>query len=265
MNSPENFANGTVLQITMREMQRTATSSKFWIGLICVVAVLTVSGPFRTSEDLTLLQRLTYWGGIAVTTYFLALLCMVPVILLTTLKGWHWTIRCVAAGIAAGIPIGILIYVLNTYIVKIDEGGWHDVIRLQIVCIVIAIAVAFLRHIIVEGLVQPQGFATSAGEPKFMRRLSHENRGEILSLNSQDHYVEAVTSTGKELILMRLGDAIDELPDIDGRRIHRSWWVAKAAIKGLAPYRGQLFLDLLDGRTVPVSRSNEKMVMDWLR
>lgn len=91
-------------------------------------------------------------------------------------------------------------------------------------------------------------------------------RGEIYALMAEDHYVRVITSNGDELILMRLSDAVKELADLRGLLVHRSWWVAEAAVKTAKKTDGKITLELLTGQTVPVSRSKAKIVKEagWI-
>ena len=43
-------------------------------------------------------------------------------------------------------------------------------------------------------------------------------------LKMADHYVEAFTTAGSTLVLMRFADAVSELEGADGLRVHRSYW-----------------------------------------
>ena len=49
---------------------------------------------------------------------------------------------------------------------------------------------------------------TANSAPRLLTRLPYEKRGTLLSLSALDHYTEVVTTTGKELVLIRLADAI---------------------------------------------------------
>ncbi|MEM9583431.1 MAG: LytTR family transcriptional regulator DNA-binding domain-containing protein [Pseudomonadota bacterium] len=91
--------------------------------------------------------------------------------------------------------------------------------------------------------------------PVFLERLNAKIGTKLIRLSMQDHYVEAHTADGSQLILMRMADAIEELDGLDGLRVHRSHWVAKAQVTGLKRAQGRLFLIMSDGAEVPVSRS----------
>ena len=69
-----------------------------------------------------------------------------------------------------------------------------------------------------------------------------------------DHYVEAFTTAGSTLVLMRFGDAIAELEGADGLRVHRSYWVARPHVTGTTRQNGRTILNLTGGHEAPVSR-----------
>ena len=77
----------------------------------------------------------------------------------------------------------------------------------------------------------------------------------ILSLTAEDHYLRVRTGAGEALILMRLTDAIAALDGVDGARTHRSWWVARAAVREARKADGRGVLILQDGAEAPVSRT----------
>jgi hypothetical protein len=107
--------------------------------------------------------------------------------------------------------------------------------------------------------------ATDAGQ--FLERLSPRLGRDLLCLQMEDHYVRAHTPIGSELILMPLKDAIAELGDAEGFRVHRSWWVAKGAVtEALARGRNH-YLRLTNGLEAPVSRASVASLRaaGWLR
>jgi DNA-binding LytR/AlgR family response regulator len=82
----------------------------------------------------------------------------------------------------------------------------------------------------------------------------------VISLQAQDHYVDVKTTLGKELILIRLSDAIKELGEDDGIQVHRSWWVTKKHIVKEKRIDNKPFLVLTDQTVVPVSRTYRAQV-----
>lgn len=102
-----------------------------------------------------------------------------------------------------------------------------------------------------------------AGQPDFLRRLSPRTRGTLWALSSERHYVRIRTDAGTELVLMRLGDAIDQCRHLDGIRIHRSHWVARAGMARVDRTGGKLLVVLRDGTVLPVSRSRAGAALDF--
>jgi hypothetical protein len=88
----------------------------------------------------------------------------------------------------------------------------------------------------------------------------------LLCLQVEDHYVRAHTASGSNLMLIALKDAIAELEDVEGLQVHRSWWVAKAAVAGPVTHGRNLALRLSNGLEVPVSRGAAPKLRDagWL-
>ncbi|TCO72990.1 LytTR family transcriptional regulator [Rhodovulum euryhalinum] len=94
----------------------------------------------------------------------------------------------------------------------------------------------------------------SSVAPALLSRLPEGQRGAVIRLSSSDHYVRVVTDLGASEVLIRFADAIAELGGVEGMRVHRSHWVALAAVTGARRDNGRLFLTLRDGSEVPVSR-----------
>ncbi|WP_050630651.1 LytTR family DNA-binding domain-containing protein [Bradyrhizobium viridifuturi] len=82
----------------------------------------------------------------------------------------------------------------------------------------------------------------------------------VLSLSAEDHYVRVRTDRGEALILINLADAVAALGPETGVRIHRSHWVAHAAIRGLARQSGRLGVRLDHDLVLPVSRAGQKLL-----
>lgn len=109
--------------------------------------------------------------------------------------------------------------------------------------------------------VETHAAAADAPPPKFLDRLPAKLAGANLwAVEAEDHYLRLHTSLGSDLILMRLGDAIAELEGIEGARTHRSWWVARSAVRRVERDDGRAILHLPDGVAAPVSRAYAKLL-----
>lgn len=98
----------------------------------------------------------------------------------------------------------------------------------------------------------PEGLAPLAIRSKLPPRLA---RARLVAVEAEDHYLRIRTEAGSALVLMRLGDALDALPPLDGFRTHRSWWVARTAVETVRWKGGRGVLSLSDGSLAPVSRT----------
>ena len=97
--------------------------------------------------------------------------------------------------------------------------------------------------------------ATPSGMPAALKdRLPPElHAARIHSISMQDHYAHITTDRGNAMLLMRMGDLVDLLTDIDGIQIHRSHWVAVSQVKRIEKNGRKHDVHLRDGRVLPVS------------
>ncbi len=83
----------------------------------------------------------------------------------------------------------------------------------------------------------------------------------IMALQAEDHYLRVHLVGGQsELVLMRLSDAMAELPPHKGAQTHRGWWVARDADRTVKRAEGRATLTLSENLEVPVSRSFYKQL-----
>lgn len=112
------------------------------------------------------------------------------------------------------------------------------------------------------------GLLPSAQLPEmaFRARFPPGLTGRLLCLEMEDHYLRIHTDRGSDIILMRMSDAERELADTQGMRVHRSWWVAREAVR--EPRRDGTRLELLleNGMAVPVGKTYRSALRDagWL-
>jgi DNA-binding LytR/AlgR family response regulator len=101
-----------------------------------------------------------------------------------------------------------------------------------------------------------QPTATPEYPPEFVSKLPPALRRDILALEAEDHYVRVHTLHGSALVLMRLADAAALIDPRLGLRVHRSWWVAKDAVRALERTPGRAIARLVDDTAVPISRTH---------
>ncbi len=122
---------------------------------------------------------------------------------------------------------------------------------------VISLAMTGVGYMAERSILGPPPEAPEGAGPveTFLSRLPLKYRqAELHAVSSEDHYLRVLTSLGEELILMRLADAVRELEG-SGLQVHRSWWVATAAVREVKRTGGKLSLVLPSGKEAPVSRT----------
>lgn len=238
--------------------------------VLAAVLVLTVIGPFGTFQDLRLLPRLLYWGGL-ILAGFVAFELLVR-IALRVARGDARRWGLIVGGAALGVTV------LETVVVAAVErsvrgNDFFSPARLLELALyvgtitVLVAAVPVLLELRARGLVgvapsppppPPPSVAPTGpvGEPRLLARIPSRLGRDLLALAMEDHYVRVHTAVGSDLILMRLRDAMVELDGVPGLQVHRSHWVAAHAVTGVERRPdGKMTLLLVNGLRVPVSRS----------
>lgn len=89
----------------------------------------------------------------------------------------------------------------------------------------------------------------------FLRRLPPQLGQNLTCLQMEDHYLRAFTDKGNALIRVRFRDALAELDGYPGLQVHRSWWVALAAIESVKRDGRRHAAYLRGGLQAPVSKT----------
>lgn len=245
--------------------------------------VLVGLGPFGTYLNMRWAERFIFWESV--------LLCAatvhIPALWLAERFGRAWGLPAplwiAIAGLIAAVPTTLLVTgIIATLYGLPSPPGYADMYS-YVVCISVpmqALSYAILRwrgqsqgivaaNDTVALPVEPQIAAPAplplaepsepvvAPSPRvpLLARLPALSGSELLCLEMQDHYVRLHTTAGAALLLMRMSDAEAELGDLPGRRVHRSWWVAKSAVVDVRRRGQSIMLELSNGLLVPVSRA----------
>ncbi len=228
-----------------------AVTVRVFLVAVAVALIFSISGAATSWE------QKAEWLAESVMGALVGLLAarrLVPVV-------WYCTrLWAAALLIAAVVTVPIVAFVLACIVLLHHEAITWTIIQHVIPSVfgtsVVMTALTFL--------VRPHQTATHAAAPgappvKFLARLPAKLTGaELYAVEAEDHYLRLHTSLGHDLILMRLGDAIDELEGLEGAQTHRSWWVARGAVAKAERFDGRAALTLKDGTEVPVSRGFAK-------
>lgn len=110
----------------------------------------------------------------------------------------------------------------------------------------------------------PRQELEETGTTGYQRHLERPLSGALVRIEAQEHYVRLVSQSDTQMLLYRFNDIVAELPAELGMQVHRSHWVAYAAVNALFREGGRQFLSLRDGTRVPVSRKFASAVRVWL-
>lgn len=232
-----------------------------WYGGVTIALglLLALIGPFGTFADLNLAQRLVYWVGIFIAN---GLQVLGALLLVLWRFGNRWPPAAIgaAAGLLASIPATGEVHLLELWM-RPWQG--RDLLttfgNVLLLTEAITITITVIRaHMVRLKTTVKVEVAAPSGErgDQLMKRLKPEARGELLALEMEDHYLRVHTARGNDLILHRLSDALDEVAGLDGLQVHRSYWVARAAVREVERDGRRLRLVLTNGLKVPVSRNN---------
>ena len=165
---------------------------------------------------------------------------------------WAWA---VLVSVVLTLPMTALVWVASglTFRGRLDPAtlpGYAPPV------LIITLAMVALTVLLQRTPAQTHAAAPGAPAPAFLERLPAKLRGgDLYAVEAEDHYLRLHTSRGQDLILMRLADALSELEGMEGAQVHRSWWVARAAVVEAERGAGRASLTLKSGAVAPVSRT----------
>ncbi len=101
-------------------------------------------------------------------------------------------------------------------------------------------------------------------QPSIESLIPAEKSGALVSMSSQDHYVEIVTDRGSHLERMTMKNAVELVPEASGLQVHRSHWVAYNSILELEKTAERHAVLLQNGVKIPVGKTKVAEVRAYL-
>jgi hypothetical protein len=229
-----------------------------------VGAFLGVVGPYGSFFNDPLGIRLAYWIG--VTWIGAAIFGMAVRLSLAAGRRMGvpaWFMAAVAALLGAAVQAAIVARVavaLWPHLKTFTPFIWYT----QCLAISIPLVAAYLLmrpRLLGAGVASP---VPASPEPP--RSLAEPGPGEVICLRMEDHYVRVHTLAGSRLVAGPFERVIAGLGNQEGMRVHRSWWVARAAVVGVAADGRNLRLELSGGLSAPISRASVARLREagWL-
>ena len=216
--------------------------------------VLALTGAFQSGEA-PLALRLVYWIPVMIAGGLWGHLCAMGVERFVTLDKRPW-LTVLALTLTITGPLSVFVWLVTGLVFFGRVYSLSVLPQLIVPVLVVTATLSAINVFLSRGRpVQTHAAAAGAAPARFPERLPFRLRGAaIRAVQAEDHYLRIHTDQGSDLILMRLSDALAELEGLEGAQTHRSWWVARDAVRDDARGDGRATLTLDNGLTAPVSR-----------
>ncbi len=224
--------------------------------------VLALTGAFG-SGNTPLWVRLLYWVPVMLAGALWGHVCSRLIDRWIDMDERPWLTVAVLTAAITG-PVSLMVWFVSGFVF---EGALYPLRTLPLMVgpVLTVTAVMSAINVFVARSQPVQTHAATAGSTpaRFPDRLPVRLRGAIIrAVQSEDHYLRIHTDRGSDLILMRLSDALAELEGLEGAQTHRSWWVAKDAVRDVSRGDGRATLTLEGGLEAPVSRRYARALRD---
>ncbi|MBY4895281.1 LytTR family transcriptional regulator [Rhodobacteraceae bacterium N5(2021)] len=251
-NDPESTVNTPSPSSALRELRTHFSNPKVALALAAIGAVLALMGPFGTGDVMAWGPRIAYWLIVPAVTY--AIGYGLGVFLAPRLHGaFTATIARTALALINSAVITAVVFGLNYLVFAL---------RPTVLDVAIVFGITLLISFLIELLPNGPSETAPPDPPAILDRLPLDKRGALVALSVEDHYVRIRTTRGEEMVLLRLSDAIREVGDTPGLRVHRSHWVATAQITAATRRGDGAVLSMTKGQDIPVSRSQMATIRD---
>ena len=217
--------------------------------------VLTLTGAFGSGDE-TFLWRLAYWLLVMAVGSAWGAACQALLAARLDLDERPWRHILILTALVA-VPMCLFVWAATGLFFHGRMYSAAELPRLIVPVVTVSAAVCALIVLLSRATpVQTHASDDPAARPaRFLERLPPRLRGaRLIAVAAEDHYLRVHTDRGSDLILMRLTDALGELEGLEGAQTHRSWWVAKDAVRGASRGDGRATLTLESGVEAPVSR-----------
>ena len=227
--------------------------------------IMAVSGPFGNYAVMSFPERLLFWGGLTTLALFVGLAVGVLVEMKIGAEP-HWPVALISAS-SVTVLIAPPLRWASEHFTRVTGDTAPAFGEIEAFVFFMSLGICSIRQLalIRNRAMISRAPASTAGsedhpEVRLLARLDPELRAPVQWVTVRDHYVDVCTQKGQASLLMRFSDAIAELDGWKGLRIHRSQWVADAAVVAVERDSAKMVVVTADGARLPVSRTYREAV-----
>lgn len=226
-----------------------------WAAWALTSVVVALAGPFGTFSTQPFQWRLLYWGALIALSIIIAV--TLRTIWRDTLKNYPYWVEDIAVVTSLALVFGPIVVTMNRYIGGESAREAMSLGVAMLIVFSIAACTISVRHALEK---DPVASPAKAPKDRLLTRIPEVAEGRLARISSDNHHIRVMLQDGQEhRLLLRLRDAVQEVDQEQGMCVHRSHWVATAAIKTVNRDGPREFVELTCGGQVPVGpkyRSN---------
>jgi hypothetical protein len=246
-----------------------------WAVMVAFGVALAVLGPFGSFALGSFPARLAYWVPAALLGYAIFRPITLAAVLIARRLDLPELPSALAGTVVAAVPGTYAIAFLGSYGPG-APSNLDGLFQLYVQVAVIGVLVMLLFVLLGPRPATPASEVQLAPDSPsalpqvqpapFLERLPPGWRDSLIALEMEDHYVRAHGPGVSALILERMRDAEAGLGELEGLRVHRSWWVARRAVTEIVRDGRNIRLRLEGGLEAPVAREriSDLRAAGWL-
>jgi hypothetical protein len=231
-----------------------------WGAVTGIALIMAVLGPYDTFVAMKFPTRVIFWLVAALGTTAMVKAVRRGLQLWPLTRHWPGLGLRLLSAVLGSVPAALVLPFFYAALARTDRADF------SLVYLYVLLPTAFFSLLISRlsfdwlGAAKGAAVVETAGgsDPSasfVARHIARYAGAALLALEAEDHYLRVHTDRGSELILMRLRDAIAQLTAVPGWQVHRSFWVARDAVKDVQRRGAGFQLTLRNGLIVPVSRT----------
>ena len=243
----------------------TWTQSLFlgWVLLTALFWALNLGATEGYSPGL----RLVFWAVHVAIPLVLCQTAQIAVMMITRMSDWLAVLLSGILGGAAFIPIAAALDLVFPDADGLEPVSSMDSLGAEAMSTFLPVVIAWValnapRLLTVKSTDAPDERPTGAA---FLSKVPPELGTDIVALSAELHYLRVYTRQGDTLILYAFGRAVEQLDESLGQQIHRSHWVAYAAIEEIERKGEGGRIRVTGGTWLPVSRRYRKSLFETVQ